>query len=167
MLITISANGATDRGTFQMFEAVSPNAGGNATGLARTPVSTCKAPTDWTLLPAPGSMLASGTILGLDGVNLNGNLESEADIQTQLFVYAYGSTLATARTAQTGGASICWTPLGHSYIALGTRTATMFAGMVSTVTPLELQVQHAKGGTYRSVLVPPNGMARLFSHTWP
>jgi hypothetical protein len=26
-------------------------------------------------------------------------------------------------------------------------------------------VTRANGGTYRSVLIPPNGMARLFSHT--
>jgi type II secretory pathway pseudopilin PulG len=167
VLITIGANGATDRGTFAMFEAVAPNAGGTSQGLARTPVTSCKAPTDWTVLPAVGALLNTNTILGLDGVNLNGPLENDADIQTQLFVYGFGSTLAGARTALTGGGSICWTPLGRSYIATGARSATMFAGMMPTVSPLELQVQHAKGGTYRSVLVPPNGMARLFSHTWP
>jgi hypothetical protein len=40
----------------------------------------------------------------------------------------------------------------------------MFNGMLPTVSPLELQVHRTGGGTYRSVLIPPNGMARVFSH---
>ncbi len=40
----------------------------------------------------------------------------------------------------------------------------MFTGLAS-VAAIEIQVTHTDGGTIRSVLVPPNGMARLFSHT--
>lgn len=159
VLIRMSANGATDRGTFGMYEAVSPNALG---GPARTPVASCKSPTDWTLLSVAG---LTNNVLGLDSLNLNGSLEVDADIQTQIFVYA--SPTNSDRVAVTNGiASICWTPLGRSYIALGAPTKTMFDGQLPTISPLELQVQHANGGTYRSVLVAPNGMARLFSHTW-
>jgi prepilin-type N-terminal cleavage/methylation domain-containing protein len=159
VLISMSANGATDRGTFGMYEAVSPNALG---GLARTPVASCKAPTDWTLLNVAG---LTNNVLGLDGLNLNGALEIDADIQTQIFIYA--SPTKSARAAVTNGiANICWTPLGRSYLAQGAATKTMFDGQLPMTSPFELQVQRANGGTYRSVLVPPNGMARLFSHTW-
>ena len=159
VLINMSANGTTDRGTLGMYEAVSPNALG---GLARTPVSSCKSPTDWTLLNVAG---LTNNVLGLDGVNLNGALEADANIQTQIFIYL--SPTSNTRAAVTGGlANICWTPLGRSYVAQGTATKTMFDGQLPTISPFELQVQRANGGTYRSVLVPPNGMARLFSHTW-
>ena len=161
VLISMSANGAADRGTFGMYEAVAPNALG---GLARTPVSSCKAPTNWTVLNVGG--LANNSVLGLGSVNLNGALEIDADIQTQIFIYA--SPTASARAAVANGtANICWTPLGRSYVAFGPATPAMFDGLLPTISPLEIQVQRANGGTYRSVLVPPNGMARLFSHTWP
>lgn len=158
VLITMTASGAADRGTFMMYEAVAPNAGaaGN-TGLARTPVSSCKPPTTWPPLNA-----GNANIVFIDGVNLNGLIELQADIQTQMFIYT-SPTNATA-TAIGAGASICWTPLGRSYIALGAPTATMFNGMLPTISPLELRVHRTGGGTYRSVLVPPNGMARVFSH---
>ncbi len=159
VLISMSANGAADRGTFGVYEAVSPNAQG---GLARTPVSSCKSPTDWTLLNIAG---LTNNVLGLDGLNLNGALEISADIRTQIFVYP--SPAASDRVPVTNGlASICWTPIGRSYIAQGTATKTMFDGQLPTTSPLEVQVQRANGATFRSVLVPPNGMARLFSHTW-
>jgi prepilin-type N-terminal cleavage/methylation domain-containing protein len=157
MLITLNANGATDRGTFMMYEAVAPNAGG---GTARTPVANCKSPMNWTPLT-----VANTSILLVDGVNLNGNIEVRADIQTQLFIYT--SPAANTASKITTGASICYTPLGRSYVALGAPSATMFDGQVPTISPLEVEVQRAAGGTYRSVVVPPNGMARLFSHVWP
>ncbi len=159
VLVTMSANGSADRGTLGMYEAVAPNALG---GLARTPVATCKSPTDWTVLNVAG---LTNNVLGLGGVNLNGALEAQADVQTQIFIYP--SPAAPQRVAVANGlASICWTPIGRSYVAQGTTTKTMFDGLLPTTSPIELQVQRANGGTYRSVLVPPNGMARLFSSTW-
>jgi len=35
----------------------------------------------------------------------------------------------------------------------------------ATVGVIAIDVTRAAGGTIRSVLLPPNGMARLFSHT--
>jgi prepilin-type N-terminal cleavage/methylation domain-containing protein len=159
MLITMSATPPADRGTFLMYEAVSPNAnpGGGATGLARTPVASCRSPAVWTPLDATNT----GVLL-VDGLNLNSQLDVMADISTAMFIYT--SPIAAGQTPITTGASICWTPLGRSYIAVGAATTTMFNGLLPTVSPLELRVQRTNGGTFRSVLVPPNGMARLFSH---
>jgi prepilin-type N-terminal cleavage/methylation domain-containing protein len=156
MLITMNANGATDRGTFLMYEIVAANAGGANGGTARTPIANCKSPTSWTPLTAANNVLL------VDGVNLNGNIEVQADILTDLFIYT--SPTNNTATAITKGASICYTPLGRSYVALDAPTSTMFDGQVPTISPLELRVKRTGGGTYRSVLVPPNGMARLFSH---
>ncbi|MDP9002231.1 MAG: prepilin-type N-terminal cleavage/methylation domain-containing protein [Myxococcota bacterium] len=158
VLVTMTASGVADRGTFMMYEAVAANPGtaGN-TGLNRTPVATCKTPTAWPPLNAGNT-----GIVFIDGVNLNGLIEVQADIQTQMFIYTSPAN-ATAN-AIGAGANICWTPLGRSYIALGAPSATMFNGMLPTVSPLELRVHRTGGGTYRSVLIPPNGMARVFSH---
>jgi hypothetical protein len=100
-------------------------------------------------------------MLLVDGLNLNGPFEVSADIRTMMFIYA--SPLANTQ-AQIQNASICWTPLGRSYIAQVAPAANMFDGMLPAVSPLELRVQRVNGGTFRSVLVPPNGMARVFSH---
>jgi prepilin-type N-terminal cleavage/methylation domain-containing protein len=155
MLVTMSASGTGDRGTFLLYEAVAPNAGG--AGSARTPVVSCKTPMDWT---------QTASINLVDGVNLNGNPEANADIQSQLYVYnSPTDNQATSLTA----ASICYTPLGHSYLYPDAPKATMFDGVLSSVSPLEIRVQRSTqaggGGVIRSVVVPPTGMARLFSHS--
>jgi type II secretory pathway pseudopilin PulG len=159
VLISMTTNGTTDRGTFMMYEAVAANPGAVDAGPgANTPYASCKAPMNWSTTAVPPPTL-------VDGVNLNGPFESQSDIQTQLF--AYSPTLASFAAG-----SICWTPLGHSYLALYTTGAAvrpaMFDGALPTTSPLEIQVvRNSGGGTYRSVLLPPNGMARLFSHTAP
>jgi prepilin-type N-terminal cleavage/methylation domain-containing protein len=163
VLISMTSNGATDRGTFIMYEAVTPNING---GLARTPVATCKAPTAWQPLPtllAPG---ANPNVLLVDAVNVNatdpGAAEVVADIETQLFIYT--SVGNAGQTAFPSG-YICYTPLGHTYINVGSLAVPVFDGVLPTTSALEARVSRANGGTFRSVLIPPNGMARLFSHT--
>jgi type II secretory pathway pseudopilin PulG len=154
-LIAMSANGAGDRGTFMLYEAVSPNAAG---GLARTPVSRCKNPTSWQPLSA-----ANPNVLAVDGVNLNGaatTIEATADIETQLLWYA-DPTSASSTTLNVG--FICYTPLGRSYVSPG--ATPVFDGGLPTTGPIVARILRANGGTIRDVLVPPNGMARLFSHT--
>jgi hypothetical protein len=157
----MSSNGAADRGTFIMYEAVTPNL--NNSGLARTPVATCKSPTAWQPLPPLTAPASNPNVLLVDGVNVNsatpGAAEVVADIETQLFIYT-----SAASSGQTPFASgyICYTPLGHTYINL---VAPVFDGVLPTTSALEARVTRANGGTYRSVLIPPNGMARLFSHT--
>jgi prepilin-type N-terminal cleavage/methylation domain-containing protein len=154
-LIAMTANGTADRGTFVLWEAVAQNAGGQ--GLNRTPISSCKAPTTWVLVD-PSSLL-------VDRVDLNGTagqLEVDADIETQMFVY--GDPTTSAAASFTAG-YICYTPLGHSYLNLGGGTTPLFDGQLPTISPLVMRVTRQGGGTMRDVVVPPNGMARLFSHT--
>jgi type IV pilus assembly protein PilA len=162
VLVTMTT-GASDRGTFMMYEAVAANAGAaGTTGLARTPVSSCKTPTTWTPLPTINVNGGStGTVLVVDGVNLNGSAEAQAGIKSQLLVY--GGPFAAAGATFTSGA-VCYTPLGRSYIATGAVVPAMFDGLLPTISPIEVLVTGAPGATQRSVLIPPNGMARLFSH---
>ena len=163
VLISMTSNGATDRGTFIMYEAVTPNING---GLARTPVATCKAPTAWQPLPTLLAPTANPNVLLVDAVNVNasdpGAAEVVADIETQLFIYT--SVGNSGQTAFAGG-YICYTPLGHTYINVGALAVPVFDGVLPTTSALEARVSRANGGTFRSVLIPPNGMARLFSHT--
>jgi len=83
-LIAMTSDTTADRGTFQMWEAVSPNLGG---GKAATPVSSCKSPTDWSNLA-----LTSTNVLFIDGVNLNGTPEADADIETTFNFFTTGAT---------------------------------------------------------------------------
>ncbi len=154
VVLAMSANGTADRGTFKVWEAVAPNA--NATGgLNRTPIATCKSPTSWNPLATTNT-----NVLLVDGVNLNGTIEADADIETQAFSYP-DPTNNTATAFASG--FVCYTPLGRSYLFFGAGPP-VFDGLLPAITPLELRVTRAGGGNYRSVLVPPNGMARLFSH---
>jgi prepilin-type N-terminal cleavage/methylation domain-containing protein len=160
VLISMTANGAADRGTFYMYEAVSPNING---GLARTPVATCKTPTVWTPLPTITNPNNNPGVVMVDGVNLNlAGIETQSDIETSLWSYASPSA-STGVSFNTG--YICYTPLGHTYISVGATATPVFDGVLPTVSPLEARVTRAGGGNTRSVLIPPNGMSRLFSHT--
>jgi hypothetical protein len=112
----------------------------------------------------------------IDGVNLNGTIEADANIWSSLWSY----TGATGTNF--GAAWICFTPLGHVYFTTSitsasfSGTANPFDGVLPMVGPLEFRVQRfpagatptsgpAAFGTTRSVVMPPNGMARIFSHT--
>jgi prepilin-type N-terminal cleavage/methylation domain-containing protein len=155
VLVTMTANAPTDRGTFMVYEAVTDNPGtAGATGQPRTPVASCKAPTVW-------DPTSKYTVF-VDSLNLNGKIESQANIQTSILSYA-----SKTPTVVKNVLNVCWTPLGRSYVALGKPAAGMFDGQLPTTNPLEILVQRIGGGTARSVLVPPNGMARLFSHVAP
>lgn len=143
-----------------MYEAVSPNILG---GLAQTPVATCKTPTTWLPLPTPQNPTANPNVTLVGGVNLNDpGIETQADIETQLLVYPSPSS-STAVSIGTG--YVCYTPLGHTYVTSGAGATPLFDGVLPTISPIEARVTRAQGGTIRSVLVPPNGMARLLSHT--
>lgn len=153
VLVSMTFNGPTNRGTFTMYEAVTPNPGTGG-GPARTPVSSCKTAA-WAPLNA-----ANLNILVVDGLNLNGKIEIDADIETSLFVYKTSGGV----TSNVPAAYLCFTPLGRTYFS----TALPFNGAMPMLTPLEFRVQRMQSGqpfgTIRSVLVPPNGLARIFSH---
>ncbi len=163
-LVALSANGATDRGTFTLWESIGPDPQGN--GANRLPVPYCTAPTNW----VPLSTGNTG-ILGLDTetVNFNsagGTVEVNADIQTHM--YFYQDPTNNTKTAFTSG-YICYTPLGRAYMNIGGTPTPVFEGVLPTVGVVEIDVtRNVSGtpvGTIRSVLLPPNGMARLYSHT--
>jgi type II secretion system protein H len=156
VVVSISANGTTDRGTFMTWEAVSANATPNPNNtLQRTPVATCKSPTSWSPLTTTNQ-----NVLLVDGVNLNNTMEANADIETQAFYYQ-DPTNNTATAFLSG--FVCFTPLGRSYMFFGAGPP-VFDGLLPAISPLEIRVTRANGGNVRSVLVPPNGMARIFSH---
>jgi prepilin-type N-terminal cleavage/methylation domain-containing protein len=160
VLISMTASGSSDRGTFMMYEAVSPNIGG---GLARTPVASCKSPTTWLPLPTTTNPNNNPNVVLVDGVNLNlAGIETQADIETQLNVYP---SVAASSAISFSLGYICYTPLGHTYVTYGSQSTPVFDGSLPTVGVIEAVVTRANGATKRSVLVPPNGMARLFSHT--
>jgi type II secretory pathway pseudopilin PulG len=154
ILIQATADGVTNRGRFQMYEAVTPNAQG---GDARTGVSTCKSPMNWSPLDN-----TNAKVLHIDGVDLNGHIESDANLQTLI-----NTVDNTGKVVSVKSVFICFTPLGRSYVSASS-TVPSFDGSLPSVAPLEFRVQRLQGanviGTVRSVILPPNGMARVFSH---
>ena len=155
ILIQMTFAGATDRGTFNMFESVTVNPGG-AGGANRTPVASCKLPTAWNNLGD-----GNGSVL-VESLNLNGTIEQQVDIETDFVTY----DPVTGTTDGVNGGFICFTPLGRTYF---NQTTPVFDGSLPTVDPLEFRVMRMSAGvpvgTIRSVVLPPNGMARVFSHT--
>src|ERR1700722_13251774 len=153
VLISMTFNGAADVGTFAMYESVQANPGGVG-GTNRSPVATCKTPTVWNPLAT-----ANAGIVLVDSLNLNGSIEAEANIQTQLNVYnPVGGEVPNVTAAY-----LCFTPLGRTYFT--TIAPINFDGALPILSPLEFRVARMATatttiGTVRSVLVPPNGMAR-------
>jgi prepilin-type N-terminal cleavage/methylation domain-containing protein len=152
--------GAANRGQFLLYEAVTANPGAPGSQM---PVASCRYPTTWPL----------ALMTPIDGIDLSGNLENLAAITAQPYVYTPTVPGATAFTE----GYVCYTPLGRSYLYIGTAPSTgpIFSSLVtgsavnagqwaSPLSAIEVQVSRTNGSTIRSVLVPPNGMARLFSH---
>jgi len=181
-MVSMTANGQLDRGSFGIWEAVTmnPNVQGstNGSGAARLPAPNCMTPTIWQPLPAFGTQgltMITGTqgIVFIDGVNLNTqaqsaqSLEVVADIETQLYYYQSPTSAAPA-AFQTG--YVCFTPLGRSYSNVVGTPTPVFDAFLPSVTVIEARVlrgvnNNLSSGQIRSVLLPPNGMARLYSHT--
>jgi prepilin-type N-terminal cleavage/methylation domain-containing protein len=160
VIVTMSANGTADRGTFLTYIANNPL----GTGL----VVTCKSPFVWA--PAAGN----ANLTNVDGFTVNGlpgTAEVDANIQTVLNYYD---------TAATGGPHMgfialgymCFTPLGRSYVNAAPTSTAVFDGALPNLYPLEALVTRGVGtGTgagaiNRSVFVLPDGSSRVFSHLW-
>lgn len=161
VLVSMSANlTSPDRGTFATFVANKP--------IVNSAVVTCKSPFAWGP-PVATSPAANPNLSQVDGVNLNGvagSAEVDANIQTTL---SYYDTAATSgpHTGFVGQSYMCFTPLGRSYVTIAPASAPWFDTMVPNVFPLEAKVQRlGSGGINRSVLILPNGTARVFSHLW-
>jgi hypothetical protein len=154
VLVAMSANGASDRGTFTTYIANNP--------VTNNTVVSCKTPFAWTPLPS----LTNTNLTAVDFVNLNsgaGTVEHDADIETILNYYD-GTHAPLGNTGY-----MCFTPLGRSFITIASSsTAAQFDAMTANVFPLEAKVQRlsAAGSINRSVYVLPNGTARVFSHLW-
>ncbi|HEX8795685.1 MAG TPA: prepilin-type N-terminal cleavage/methylation domain-containing protein [Polyangiaceae bacterium] len=184
-MVAMTANGVTDRGTFGLWEATQNNPGAGAAGsAARLPMPSCMAPTLWGTggqPPAYGTQgfvsLATDTgtnnqrgIIFVEGVSLNGaasTLEGVADIETQLYYY---QNPASAAPVAFNTGYVCFSPLGRSYVNVVGAPQAIFDGSLPSVTVIEARVvrgvnNNVASGQIRSVLLPPNGMARLYSHT--
>jgi prepilin-type N-terminal cleavage/methylation domain-containing protein len=159
ILVTMTANGTADRGTFNVYEAVAQDPA-DPSHAFQMPVPTCKAPTSpWSLPPAQ-------TTLFVEGVDLKGPQEVDADIETQIFTYsgAVGAA-APAATPQTA-MYICYTPIGRSFFT--TATPINFNGLPASTSVTEVRVSRGLsngliGATVRSVIVEPNGMPRILT----
>ena len=160
-LVSLSTNGdGTDRGRFYLYEAVGQNLLTASDVTNRTPINSCTAATTvWAAAPAlgtpPTSTIPTGSALYLAGIDLNGNVNGQANIITTVTVNVAGSTLAPASPAY-----LCFTPTGRVYAST---TTTFTAGAAAFQTAL-ITVRRSGVGLTRTVLVPPNGAARITSN---
>jgi prepilin-type N-terminal cleavage/methylation domain-containing protein len=156
-----SDTSSNQRGRFEVWEAVTLDAtDGGVSTIARTPVSSCKSPTAWTLPnitnPAAAPTNAATNVF-IDGVDFNGGLEAEAHVVT--------AVTAPDGTAVTD-AYLCFTPLGHVYYS---KTASFDASSpINGVLKIDITMYDATRtpstyGVKRTVVVPSTGAARVIS----
>jgi prepilin-type N-terminal cleavage/methylation domain-containing protein len=142
--VAMTTNGATDRGTFVMSEAV------DVAGPAGIPQARCNAPPAWNQVATFG-------------------FNSGIDITTGMLttILAPGGIAATAAT-------ICFTPLGRTFMSWNTAggnvplaplTGAFRVQIVRTgsMTATDIPAAIAAGALSRSVLVPSTGAARVTS----
>jgi len=161
VLVAMTANGAGDRGTFTSYIATNP--------VANSLVVSCKTPYAWAPITSNSLNNTNPNVTAVDTVNLNtsaGAAEYDGDIETTLNYY---NTPASAAATAFNTAYMCFTPGGHSYMAVAPGAAPWYDTMLPNTFPLEAAVKRlgAGGGTItRSVYVMPDGSTRLFSHVW-
>lgn len=148
-LLTMQTGGAAGNGIYFLYEAVQANPLSVGAAQAFTPVTTCMPPTIWP--PAPPAAQGTATVTFVDGVNLNGVVETQASIT---------SKIVDQNNTPQSVASMCFTPLGRSYFSTSNPptfvTGSPFQGA--------LTVQVSRGvGITRNVVVPPSGAARIIS----
>lgn len=160
MVLMTGSGSATggDRGTFQLWEGQVMAAPGILP--VGSPMTTCGPPTVWPIVPATaGAVVAAGATAQLvDGVNLNGTIESQDQIWTTI-TGPGGVNIST-------GAYLCFTPLGRAYFTVGTG-GTNFVPGNPFLGEVQISVQRALGGTQvgitRTVVVPNSGATRIVS----
>jgi prepilin-type N-terminal cleavage/methylation domain-containing protein len=149
-LVAMTYSNGTDRGTFLVYEAVAANPNGAAG--TQSPVATCKWPTDWTL----------SSLTPIDSVNLNPPT-GVSSVEVLANINAVPNLFNPNKTAESA-LYVCYSPLGRSYVSTGPTGAPTFGGQQATLYPIGIDVTNGNSVTVRTVLVPPNGMARVFSH---
>ena len=173
-MVRLTANGTTNRGRIEMYEAVTQNIvapaapGGPSTitndANNRTPFGSCTAAV-WTgaTVAALGNVATGGNALFVDGYDMNNAIEATANIQTQL------SSVTSSGAVTPNTVSICFSPLGRTYVDDTSTLDPVFLGKPSLIA---LRIKVSRGeGIERRVVVPPSGMARMRSMpagaTWP
>ncbi len=152
VLVAMDGSG---RGKFNVRESVQANPDGS--GLNQVPRSSCKSPTDWTVVATPTQYF------DVSQVDLNGTFETANNVSA--IIYTDDGTTITAVTS----AYLCFTPLGRTYFV---NSVTAAAGFLDGATPmlgaLTIEVAQrpsvgAVSGMVRKVLIPPSGVTRLVS----
>ncbi len=163
-----TATAGLARGNFQIYEAVSPNPGGASDTTARLPNSSC-------LLPQFGWTNGTPTNTFIDGVNLNGGYETNANILARVVTFNNTGTPSVAG----GIVALCFTPLGRTYFWTGSpgsppqfTSGAPFLGTIAVDVARLFSGQTAIGptsvrGITRRVLIPSSGNARLISTLVP
>ena len=151
---------ANVNGRYRMYEAVDANA--NNAGTARTPRATCSNPT--------ATSWVDGDVANnfIDGVDLNGPMETDYNITSQITVYD-----SKGAGAPQTFVAICFTPAGRAYFYKGAATPTFspalpFVGSIQVDVARLLLGQTAISSTnlegmMRSVVVPSSGNSRLIT----
>ena len=159
--VLVSLDVQSTRGLVNLYEAVEqdPN---DASGKLNRPVATCRAPMAWSW-PATGAVTNGKGMNFVDGIALNGTPETDADIETAIYVYTAANG-TTAPAASTPPVFLCYTPLGRSYLT--STNPPSFNGQMPTTSVIAVSITRGAApgvGTLRSVIVEPNGMPRLLS----
>ncbi len=126
ILVEISTDGTSDRGTFTIYEAVRPN--GNGVSGDDTPQPACRYPTDWTNASFKRK-IADAT--------LNTQADAFVGIRTRLQVFT------SATPTEYTHLYICFAPSGRTYLS----TTLDFAAAQQNVAPLTIDVGRTASGT--------------------
>jgi type II secretory pathway pseudopilin PulG len=168
--VHITANGATDRGTALVYEGVTDNPVATpSTAAQQYPQSSC-INTTWTAAASSGTAPLAAYLV--DGLNFNGTLESTINLLTVVDVRTSGGYTTNATNYW-----ICYTPTGNAYAAAGGGTGPAFSN-ANLFVDMDICVGRYKAGAtpadctsaanrpigpWRHVLVPPTGVARMYS----
>ncbi|HEY1958979.1 MAG TPA: prepilin-type N-terminal cleavage/methylation domain-containing protein [Polyangiaceae bacterium] len=155
------------RGNYQMYEGVDPNPGGGLNNTARVPRSSCT-------FPATGWQTSDPHNTFVDGVNLNGNYENQANITSRIVMFDNTGTPTLATT----GIALCFTPLGRAYLYQGSLASPQFSAANPFLGTIAIDVarlfQGQTGisatstvGITRRIIVPSSGNARMVSTLTP